>query len=105
MILELIKRYCVRHIYGNLKRRYPGKEIKDAYWPDAKATIMQAFMEKLGKIGKVSENVVGYLVELGIEHQSRHAWSPRPKTKLLLNNPSECFNNFVSGKNRKKNQF
>lgn len=46
--------------------------MKDSFWATAKSIIIQAFTEEMGKIGKVSENVIVYLLESGIEHWSKH---------------------------------
>lgn len=92
----------MRHIYGNFKGKFGGKEIKVAYQAVAKPTTMQEFMNKIGNIAKVSKNIVGQLLELEIEHWSRHTWSFRPQSRLLLNNPSKCFNGLIDGMNREK---
>lgn len=72
--LRVYYRYCVRHmINGNFKNRYGGKKMKDAYWAAAKATTIQDFLNEMGKIRKLSVNVVGYLLEIRMKHWFRHA--------------------------------
>lgn len=95
-------RYIVLYIYGNFKARYVRKKMKDYYMATAKATTAQEFISEMVKIAKFSENVIAYLLAIRVEHWLRHAWSPRPNSGLLLNNPFEYFNSFIGSENREK---
>ncbi|XP_058779988.1 uncharacterized protein LOC131653730 [Vicia villosa] len=37
------QRFCVRHLYNNFRKRYPGKKLKEIIWKAAKSTYYQAW--------------------------------------------------------------
>lgn len=43
-----------------------------------------------------SKVLVVYLGKVGPKYWSRHLWGPNAKSVILLNNPSESFNRFIS---------
>jgi hypothetical protein len=36
------QRFCVRHLYNNFRKRFPGKKYKELMWKAAKASYPQA---------------------------------------------------------------
>jgi len=36
-------RLCVKHLYANFKKRYPGLDLKEVFWMAARATTVPAW--------------------------------------------------------------
>ncbi|MCI32644.1 defensin/CCP-like protein, partial [Trifolium medium] len=34
------RRFCVKHLYGNLRKKYPGEQMKQSLWIAARATTV-----------------------------------------------------------------
>ncbi|XP_021743103.1 uncharacterized protein LOC110709199 [Chenopodium quinoa] len=86
------KRYCVRHIWANFKLQFSGATFKELFWSAARATTLFDFEVAMESIKFLSEEAYEYLAEIPAQHWSRHAFSPFPKSNMLLNNVCENFN-------------
>jgi len=88
-------RLCVKHLYGNFKKRHPGENLKEAMWKAVRCTAMVEFnkaMENLKNINEVdwkemSEHVVGTW--------SRAGFSAYTCCDLQVNNMCEAFNSAI----------
>lgn len=89
-------RLCVRHLHGNMKLAgFMGKEIKDALWVVAKATIINSFIDAMSEMQKIDEKAYEWLIEKHPSEWSRSHFSPLPKCDMLVNNILECFNAMI----------
>ncbi|XP_021729747.1 uncharacterized protein LOC110696701 [Chenopodium quinoa] len=86
------KRYCVRHIWANFKLQFSGATFKELFWSAARAKTLFDFEVAMESIKFLSEEAYEYLAEIPAQHWSRHAFSPFPKSNMLLNNVCETFN-------------
>lgn len=43
MIPNVDHRLCVKHLYGNWRKKYPGEEMKGALWVAARASTEPEF--------------------------------------------------------------
>lgn len=48
-------RFCVRHLYNNFRKSYPGKKLKELMWRAAKATYKNAWEREMNEIKSISE--------------------------------------------------
>ncbi|XP_058733729.1 uncharacterized protein LOC131605384 [Vicia villosa] len=70
------QRFCVRHLYNNFRKKYPGKMLKDAIWKAARSTYVQAWEREMRSMRLISDEVTN-------------------KCDTLLNNMSEAFNSVI----------
>ncbi|XP_058761190.1 uncharacterized protein LOC131634538 [Vicia villosa] len=70
------QRFCVRHLYNNFRKKYPGKMLKDAIWKAARSTYVQAWEREMRSMRLISDEVTN-------------------KCDTLLNNMSEAFNRVI----------
>jgi len=86
-------RYCVRHLYANMKRKgWKGKEFKDVLWGAARAPNEVQFKYYLSVIGGMDKKPVKYLEGVDPKMWSRHAFRTTSWSDILLNNIAESFN-------------
>ncbi|GAU47619.1 hypothetical protein TSUD_90240 [Trifolium subterraneum] len=48
-------RLCVKHLYGNWRKKYPGDELKAALWAAARSTTMPEFTRAMDSLKKLNE--------------------------------------------------
>ncbi|KAK9273792.1 hypothetical protein L1049_018602 [Liquidambar formosana] len=56
-------RFCVRHLYGNLAKRYKGKQLKDAMWDATKSSTESEWNSEMNKIKEISKGAYAFLME------------------------------------------
>jgi len=100
-IVELLPqvdhRYCVRHLYNNFRKQYPGKKLKELMWRAAKATYPNAWMDAMKEIKAINPEAFKYLIKIPVRHWSRSYFKPDNKCDTLVNNMSESFNSVIVG--------
>ena len=62
------QRFCVRHLYNNFRKKYPGKKLKKLMWKAAKATYDNAFNDVMDEIKATSEGAYEYLKKIPARH-------------------------------------
>jgi hypothetical protein len=90
-------RFCVRHLYNNFRKQYPGKKLKELMWRTAKATYLNAWMAAMKEIKAINEEAFKYLIKIPVRHWSRSYFKGDPKCDTLVNNMSESFNSVIVG--------
>ncbi|XP_021721048.1 uncharacterized protein LOC110688589 [Chenopodium quinoa] len=88
-------RFCWRHIWSNFKLKWNGLAYKELLWKAAKATTVLEFNEHMQKLKTMSEKAYEYMSVIPSHCWNRHAFSSTPKSKMLLNNTCESFNNVL----------
>ncbi|XP_072073975.1 uncharacterized protein [Arachis hypogaea] len=88
-------RFCVRHLYANFKKRYPGIQLKIMMWNAAKATYLQEWEKRMSEIQKVDQGAYNYLMEIPTKYWCRHRFVCRPRCDSLVNNMCEVFNSVL----------
>jgi len=97
LLPDVEQRFCVRHLYNNFRKKYPGKKLKELMWKAAKATYFQAWEREMKEIRKVSEEAYKYLLKIPQKHWSKSRFSFNSKCDVLVNNMSETFNSVIIG--------
>jgi hypothetical protein len=49
-------RFCVRHLYNNFRKRFPGKRLKELMWKVAKASYPQAWQREMKEIKAIGDD-------------------------------------------------
>ncbi|KAL0314995.1 UNVERIFIED_CONTAM: hypothetical protein Scaly_2556800 [Sesamum calycinum] len=90
------KRYCVRHLHGNMKTTgFKGLAYKSALWNAARATTESEFKVRMEEMIKLNERVVDWLSDKPPVHWSRAFFNTFSKCDILLNNVCESFNSCI----------
>jgi hypothetical protein len=92
LLPEVEQRFCVRHLYNNFRKRFPGKKLKQLMWRAAKATYRNAFEREMKAIKDISVEAFNYLCEIEPRHWTRAMFKGDSKCDTLVNNISEAFN-------------
>lgn len=84
---------CVWHMHNNLKKQFPGSELKDKVWEATRSSNIHGFEKKMEQIKNMNEGAYKWL----IEHTNKENWSRaffeyHAKCDILVNNISECLN-------------
>ncbi|XP_047175589.1 uncharacterized protein LOC124843013 [Vigna umbellata] len=78
------QRFCVRHLYSNFKKKYPGKDLKCLMWRAATATYPQLWEAEMRKIKEI--NVELYLLTFKSPgFWSRSRFTPTSQFDTLVN--------------------
>lgn len=49
------QRFCVRHIYSNMRKKFPGKQIKEIMWRAANATYKRQWEREMEAMKKIDD--------------------------------------------------
>ncbi|XP_038723959.1 uncharacterized protein LOC120015554 [Tripterygium wilfordii] len=85
-------RFCVRHIYANFSKKWPGAHYRKLVYDCAKATTMQDFLSHMQKVKELDEEAWKYLDDIVPCLWTRAAFSTFSKNDAIVNNMSESFN-------------
>jgi len=58
------QRFCVRHLYANFRKRFPGKNLKRLMWSAASATHPEAWEQEMRKIKELNVEAFKYLIAI-----------------------------------------
>ncbi|KAK9286824.1 hypothetical protein L1049_015229 [Liquidambar formosana] len=72
-------RFCIKYLYGNLDKRYKGKQLKDAMWDATKSSTESEWNSEMNKIKEIPKGAYAFLME----------------SDYLLNNMCETFNGYI----------
>lgn len=56
------QRFCVRHLYDNFRKKFPGKKLKELMWRATRTTYDNAFKDAMKEIKDISEDAYDYLM-------------------------------------------
>ncbi|XP_017416706.1 uncharacterized protein LOC108327523 [Vigna angularis] len=62
VVSGVAQRFCVRHLYANFKKKFPGKNLKKLMWRAAKATYPQKWENEMRCIKEVNQDVFRHLL-------------------------------------------
>ncbi|GJZ18808.1 mutator type transposase [Tanacetum coccineum] len=85
-------RYCLKHIYDNMKLQWRGQLFKDLLWRCATATTMTHFNRLMEELKQTNKDVYDWLKDILPHHWARSHFSARPYCDVLLNNMCEVLN-------------
>ncbi|XP_014503221.1 uncharacterized protein LOC106763564 [Vigna radiata var. radiata] len=89
------QRFSVRHIYANLRKRFPGQILKRLLWKAATSTHPQAWEATMREIKDVNPDAFKYLVTIPPRFWSRSRFTGQAICDTLVNNMSEAFNSVI----------
>ncbi|XP_058733836.1 uncharacterized protein LOC131605506 [Vicia villosa] len=95
------QRFCVRHLYSNFRKKFPGKQLKEIMWRAAKATYPQAWEREMREMRKVNEEAYKHLLNVPPRFWSKSMFKYNTKSDVLVNNMSETFNSVILGARQK----
>ncbi|XP_021839581.2 uncharacterized protein [Spinacia oleracea] len=88
-------RFCCRHIWANFKLKFSGEIYRESFWKAARASTKHHFDKYMEAIKGLNVEAFNYLNAIPTVHWSRHAFSTRSKSAMVLNNCCESFNNVL----------
>jgi len=88
-------RLCVKHLYGNFKKRYVGEHLKEAMWKAARCTTMIEFNKAMEDLKKMNEASWKEMSEHAPSTWSRARFSTYTCCDLQVNNMCEAFNSAI----------
>jgi len=62
------QRFCVRHIYANFRKKFPGKNLKRLLWKAAYATHPQAWEAVMREIKELNVDAFKHLIQIPPRH-------------------------------------
>ncbi|XP_014521852.1 uncharacterized protein LOC106778409 [Vigna radiata var. radiata] len=83
------QRFCVRHLYSNFRKTFPGKNLKCLMWRAAIATHPQQWEAEMRNIKVINVEAFKYLLSIPPR------FTPRSQCDTLVNNMSEAFNSVL----------
>ncbi|XP_058746694.1 uncharacterized protein LOC131619636 [Vicia villosa] len=89
------QRFCVRHLYNNFRKRYPGKMLKEIIWRAAKATYAQAWEREMKRMRLINEEAYLHMMKTPPRFWSRSYFRGTNKCDVVVNNLSESFNSVI----------
>jgi hypothetical protein len=88
-------RLCVKHLYGNWRKKHPGDELKEALWAAARSTTMPDFTRAMNNLKKLNEAAWKDMCDLPASMWTRAAFSTHTCCDLQVNNMCEAFNSAI----------
>ncbi|GJV54814.1 mutator type transposase [Tanacetum coccineum] len=85
-------RFCLKHIYDNMKLSWRGQLYKEMLWRCATSTTVQRFDKHMEKLKDFNKDAYEWLKKIPPQHWSRSHFSGRAHCDVLLNNMCEVFN-------------
>ncbi|XP_058758429.1 uncharacterized protein LOC131631679 [Vicia villosa] len=89
------QRFCVRHLYNNFRKKFPGKMLKDAIWKAAKTTYVQAWEREMRAMRLINGEAYLHMLKTSPRFWSKSHFKVTNKCDTLLNNMSESFNSVI----------
>ncbi|XP_072072121.1 uncharacterized protein [Arachis hypogaea] len=88
-------RYCVRHLYNNFRKKFPGLELKNQMWRCAKSTHWKDWKKETKTLRLKNEDAFRHLNSIPPRFWSRSRFLFYSKCDSLVNNMSESFNSVI----------
>ncbi|XP_058753673.1 uncharacterized protein LOC131626849 [Vicia villosa] len=89
------QRFCVRHLYNNFRKRFPGKMLKEVIWKAAKSTYAQAWEREVKRMRLANAEAYLHMMKTPPRFWSRSYFRTTNKCDAVLNNMSESFNSVI----------
>ncbi|CAK8543318.1 unnamed protein product [Lathyrus sativus] len=91
LLSEVDQRFCVRHLYSNFRKNFPGVKLKKFMWKAADASYSNAWEIIMREIKVVNEEAFKHLWKIPPRLWSKFRFKNGPKCDTLVNNMSEAF--------------
>ncbi|KAK2381886.1 hypothetical protein QL285_069460 [Trifolium repens] len=86
---------CVKHLYGNWRKKYPGEQMKQSLWVAARATTVPEWEKAMENMKKLNEEAWKDMSQIPPSMWSRSGYSTRTQCDLQVNNMCEAFNKAI----------
>ncbi|XP_059635898.1 uncharacterized protein LOC132278090 [Cornus florida] len=88
-------RFCVRHMYDNFKKKFPGLELKQELWDVANSFTMVDFQGHMQRIREINTNAYDWLAKIPPHLWAKCKYSEWSKCDLNSNNMCESWNSHI----------
>ncbi|XP_074370513.1 uncharacterized protein LOC141711742 [Apium graveolens] len=88
-------RFCTRHIYSNLRKKFPSTLLKKQFWIAACSTHSVAHTNAMKQILNICKPAHEHLKKINPAIWSKAFISTTPKADNIENNMSECYNSWI----------
>ncbi|PNX99504.1 hypothetical protein L195_g022770 [Trifolium pratense] len=89
------QRLCVKHLYGNWRKKHPGMELKQVLWMAARATTIPAWERAMQRMKGLDENAWKDMMATPAKFWSRSHFKTDTQCDLQVNNMCEAFNRAI----------
>lgn len=86
------QRFCVRHLYNNFRKKFPGLKLKELMWKAAIASHVVAWEKVMLEIKGLNEDAFKHLIKIPPRFWSKSRFRTTISCDALVNNMSEAFN-------------
>ncbi|XP_016178285.1 uncharacterized protein LOC107620669 [Arachis ipaensis] len=95
VILGVDHRFCVRHLYNNFRKKFPGLHLKQLMWRCAKATHWKEWEKEMQIIRQINVDAHRHLNTIPPRFWSRSRFNFHSKCDTLVNNMCESFDSAI----------
>ncbi|CAK8538622.1 unnamed protein product [Lathyrus sativus] len=88
-------RLCVKHLYGNLRKKYPGIFMNEALWRAARATTIPAWERAMNHMKELNVNAWKDMMDVSAACWTRSHFKTDIQCGLQFNNMCEAFNRAI----------
>ncbi|XP_058763696.1 uncharacterized protein LOC131637121 [Vicia villosa] len=89
------QRMCVKHLYGNWKKKHSGLMLKQAMWAAARATCVPMFDGEMEKLKLLKPDAWKDMTDIPAKYWSRSHFKTFSKCDIQVNNMCEAFNRVI----------
>ncbi|XP_058782950.1 uncharacterized protein LOC131657557 [Vicia villosa] len=89
------QRLCVKHLYGNWKKKFSGLVLKEVFWSAARATTIPEWERAMIRLKALNEDAWKDINEIPARFWSRSHYKTHVKCDLQVNNWCEAFNRAI----------
>ncbi|XP_058784099.1 uncharacterized protein LOC131658866 [Vicia villosa] len=86
---------CVKHLYGNWKKKHSGLVLKQAMWAAARATCVPMFHRAMEKLKLLKPDAWKDMADIPAKYWSRSHFKTFSKCDIQVNNMCEAFNRAI----------
>ncbi|CAK8563502.1 unnamed protein product [Lathyrus sativus] len=88
-------RLCVKHLYGNWRKKYPGIFMKETLWRAARATTIPAWERAMNHMKELNVNAWKDMMDVRAACWTRSHFKTDTQCDLQVNNMCEAFNHAI----------
>ncbi|KAI5422367.1 hypothetical protein KIW84_045714 [Lathyrus oleraceus] len=85
-------RLCVKHLYGNWKKKHPGLKLKEVLWEAVRATTVPTWEREMQRMKAMKVDAWKDMLDVPACHWSGSHFRTYSKCDLQVNNRCEAFN-------------
>ncbi|PRQ20047.1 putative transcription factor interactor and regulator CCHC(Zn) family [Rosa chinensis] len=90
-------RWCVRHMWTNFTKLFPGKVLRDQMWACAKSTTIHFFTKELDEMKLLNNEAYKWMMheDRPAKHWCRAHFNTCSNCDIMINNLCESFNSYI----------